>query len=585
MNKFIQIKNDKYFVDKTSYLPIIDEFIQQHTYLAFSAPQGLGLSTFIDMLSAFYGQEFTAEAFANTAVVNETIYAKAGHYQVITIDLTAYQEEATFASLYSALTTEINTQLNVTQNDIVSSLRSFYKQTQKPVLLIWQNFASFESKIKRNLEYLHKWRRFLYTLRDVNFKAKFIYAMFAVDYLFFPAVVTRPGIAPNIDKCLFKDTNLLSTTTNKTLVGAYGFSDAEITQLWPTQKCLNLTIQDIFHWCGGYFDKYFRPQGVKDAFEHDDLFMSIDATQMLSVLEELYQQQIYGDAAFLSEFDIATLVTGGAMQLTLGGSSMEDPNSENARHLNNIQHSLQSLIKLGMINEKNSSKGITYQVLNRETLSALEEAIEEQPSGYLSKLLAIYAKYDNVIRCVQENKIDGVCELLTDFICLQGNTLKYTPRGFLAHVFRQLPGYSPLEFRYGRLKMIPTDPKKPPFYVAFTCYASIYSNLRAFEESADFFKKLQEKDTSPQQVEQVLSDFLTSDMLFAKVAHLDTCENEIAGCACLLFNLTDTPHSKGSQYCVQVPNTIWYLEYCLATTKAPYLLDETTLPEIFRNEQ
>ena len=158
-NLYISLCSRNLRVDKTSYIEVVDEAVADgHNFISLCAPAGLGVSTFADMIGAFYDQRTDPAVFWGSDIVNkQDIFKKRGSFTVLTFDFT----DVNATTSYNTFITDLSTQTaqaiksmypevkKLPRYDWVALLRGLYAESGKKLVLIFKNFDRVQRFVTR----------------------------------------------------------------------------------------------------------------------------------------------------------------------------------------------------------------------------------------------------------------------------------------------------------------------------------------------------------------------------------------------------------------------------------------------------
>ena len=395
-NEFISICSQKLRADKTRFISALDKEVQNNSFLSVCASKGLGVSTFLDMLVAFYGKQYFVEPFLNSDICKDIdVLDKRGSCFGLTFDFAEVNSTTNYNKLITQLVLDTETAAasilghnSFPRNNFIKLLRYIADAKQCKLFIVLKNFDRVLRFVTKNLETLNAWRRLFALLAQSNLHSPFVYAVVAGTHI--PSIIDMMYSPDNRNKSkIFTDLSADSYKNSDDFYGWCGITQNEVHSILKSNGS-DLDFNELYDWCGHYDEALFRPGSVFSSLSNNDLFMTINVDSGVWYAREIVNNG-YGCYLLCGDIGVGRLFNGEA--ISMHEININDPRRTTGtvqEVYNFSRRFLQSLYAEGIVSiaKQKDSRLDNAELVNKETIFAVGEAISES-DDYLSELCAI----------------------------------------------------------------------------------------------------------------------------------------------------------------------------------------------------
>lgn len=395
-NEYISLCSQKLRADKTRFIKIIDEEVNKNCFVSLCAPRGLGVSTFMDMLAAFYDAKYQLESFLELDVCKDVgVLGNRGKFLSLVFDFAEVNSTTNYNRLIAQLVADTENaaatilgHTSFPKNNLVKLLRFLAEAKKTKLVIILKNFDRVLRFVTKTIEPLTAWRRLFTLLAQQNANSPFLYAVVAgthipsiIDMMFNPDNRAKPKIFTDLSADNFAQANDIH--------GWCGITQDEIHALMKKNP-IDLEFNELYDWCGHYDEALFRPKSVFASMSNNDLFMTINVDSGVWYAREIVNNG-YGAFLLCGDIGVGRLFNGES--ISMHELNINDPRRSNGavqEIYNFSRRFLQSLYADGLVSvaKQKDTRLDNAELVNRETVLAVGEAITEM-DDYLSELCNI----------------------------------------------------------------------------------------------------------------------------------------------------------------------------------------------------
>ncbi len=455
-NLYSSLCSQKLRADKTGYLALVERAVNEHgPFVSFSAPHGLGVSTFLDMINAFYGDRYPTRLFMDTAISRDgDIMSRRGRYLELTYDFA----EVTATTSYNELITKLCEETHKaamqlfpdkvrgnSDYDFGRSLLSLSNIAGKKLVISFKNFDRVQRYAIKSLNILHAWERLFVQLLQLNSRNDFIYILAVGSHISGMVDLLVNPEHPN-QKLFFSLTGVDSPYSDE-MYGWCGITQDELSCI--LQGCFSkLDPDDLYDWCGHYDNGLMRPASVFASIVESDLIMTVNIDSGMWYVKEILESG-FGAYLLCGEVGVARLLNG--EHISMHQMSRYDPRKPTpyAQEIYNFtRRFLNMLCGEGLITVSRQFKENldNAALVNTEIRLSVSDAVSET-TDYVGTLTKIVAGRTDLTKAFSRNNIQPFVEILLKYIAFKRkhtsdkSPVKITIWQAVYDLLIDLPGY------------------------------------------------------------------------------------------------------------------------------------------------
>lgn len=411
--------------DKTSYIGIVEECAAAgHSFVSLTAPRGLGVSTFADMLGAFYGPGADPALFPGASGPEKD---RLGSCAVLGYDFAEVNAATPYNGLVAQLAAETAAAVAVLypevrklpRYDFAAQLQAVAAGTGRELVLILKNFDRIPRFVTRRAEFLNAWRRLWAGIAEANRRKKFIHLAVAgthipgiMDMMINPA---RPG-----EGSLFYNLAPGTGPAASRMFGWCGITYEEMTAILKAGSS-GLDSDELYDWCGHYDGGLVRPGTLFTSIESKDLFITSGAGNAVWFIRETLGA---GNGSYLlcGDLGVARLLNGETVSMR--ELSRYDPRARSP-HAGEIyaftRRFLQILYSEGLISlvrQTGDPRLDVAELVNTEVMLAVTEEVSAN-DDYLKALCDLAAEREKIQLSFENGDGFVLGEILKRYLELQ----------------------------------------------------------------------------------------------------------------------------------------------------------------------
>ncbi|MGN1392630.1 MAG: AAA family ATPase [Succinivibrionaceae bacterium] len=396
-NLYCSIKDSEFFIDKTYYIKALDKEIEKHPFISFVAPNGLGVSTFVDMLATFYDFRYPQKLFENTDIYHcHELMAKRNGFISLVYDFNGINLNSSYNDVIMEMCAQTAVAIkaifpnisSLPRNDIIKQFRTIYSVTGKQPVIIFKNLDNFILNVTQTRNLLISWSRLCTQLYDLCYRDNVIYALFTSSHM--PNTVNNlrdPDLANQ--QYLFFDISDPNHEVYDSLCGWCGLTFEELETLLANNYS-ELSSDEIYDWCGHYVGGSMRFESAFKAIQENDLFLTIDVKPAVDYARTVLNDG-FGFYLLSGDMGVARLLTNN--ELTNSSLNVYDPriSAQKNRELYSFSRRfLERLSSYGILSlVRVSNQPVdTAQLVNKEVSFAISDEIA-QVDDFLNKISKI----------------------------------------------------------------------------------------------------------------------------------------------------------------------------------------------------
>ncbi len=427
-NLYISLCSRKLRADKTSYIEEVDNAVSEgHNFISLCAPGGLGVSTFADMVGAFYNEKTETSVFWGTDIVKSAdTFAKRGRYAVLTFDFM----EVNNTTQYNRFITDLCEQTaqairtlypetgKLPKYDWAAQLKTLSADTGRKLVLIFKNFDRVLRFVTRTADFLNAWRRLWAGLIESSRRDGFIYLALAgthipgiTDMLVHPE---HPGAGS-----LFYNLSSEKQTGSTRMFGWCGITFEEMTTILKASFS-ELDSDELYDWCGHYDGGLVKPSTLFTSIEARDMFITSNVSNAIWFVRDSLGS---GTGAYLlcGDIGVARLLNGEVVNMK--EVSQYDPrvNTGYAREIYAYtRRFLQILYAEGLVSlvTQTDSRLDVAELVNTEIVMAVADEVNSN-SDYLRDLCSLVSRREQIEQAIEDADASVLGEGLRDYLLLQ----------------------------------------------------------------------------------------------------------------------------------------------------------------------
>lgn len=427
-NLYISLCSRNLRVDKTSYIEVVDNAVADgHNFISLCAPAGLGVSTFADMIGAFYDQRTDPAVFWGADIVSkQETFKKRGGFTVLTYDFTDVNATTSYNTFITDLSTQTAQAIKSMYPDVkklprydwVALLRALYAESGKKLVLIFKNFDRVQRFVTRSSEFLNAWRRLWVSLIEADRREGFIYLSLAGTHI--------PGIADMLVHpehpdagSLFYNLSSEKQTGSSRMFGWCGITYEEMTTILKASFS-ELDSDELYDWCGHYDGGLVKPRTLFTSIEAKDLFITSVVSNAVWFIRDSLNS---GNGAYLlcGDIGIARLLNGEVVNTR--EISRFDPRN-NTRYTGEIysytRRFLQILYAEGLVSlvTRDDSRLDVAELVNTEIVMAVSDEINAH-DDYLRELCGLVSRREQIQLALENTDASVLADVLCGYLKLQ----------------------------------------------------------------------------------------------------------------------------------------------------------------------
>ncbi|MEG2511516.1 MAG: AAA family ATPase [Bacilli bacterium] len=365
-----ELSNEKYFVDKSKMISIINEKISTKSkYICLTRPRRFGKSSVIDMLGAYYSKSInSSEIFNDLKISKDDTYKEhLNKYNVVNIsfneitdNMKSYEEY--MSNIINEVKKELIIKFNIEDvNEADSLKRVFQKSNQKFIFLLDEWDYIFNNNLFEENQ-----NNFLEFLRNLLKDEPYVALCYMTGVL--PIKKYSSGSALN----MFDEYTML----NDMLYGEFfGFTEEEVYNLCNMQN--KISFDKISSWYNGYInedeDRIYNPRSVVKALQNSKCISYWTNT---GAMDEVVHYLKYNTLEIRD--DVIEMVSGGEIDITIDEefrAGQEAPRTK--------EEIYSAMIILGFLSYHDGY----LKIPNKELMKEFEKALRDKSFGYVSEII------------------------------------------------------------------------------------------------------------------------------------------------------------------------------------------------------
>ena len=414
LENFIELYNEKYYVDKSEIISLINEKIYSKSkYICITRPRRFGKTSIINMLGAYYTKNIDSkDIFDKLKISNSQSYLKnLNKYNVISISFNKLSDRGnTYADYMEMIKTSII-------NDIVEqyqevnpekyfSISDMLEATNDKFIFIIDEW----DYIFNNNLFKDNQNDFLEFLRNLLKDRSYI------------ALAYMTGVLPIKKHSSTSALNMFDeyTMLNDMLYGRYfGFIEEEVKELCHKQS--KLSFEEISGWYNGYInedgDKIYNPRSVVKALQNGKCISYWTNTGAMDEVREYLKYNIMDVRE-----DVIKMVSGYDVDIIVNEefrAGQEPPKTKIEIY--------SAMIILGFLSYYDGY----LKIPNKELMREFEKALQDKSFGYVSEIIK---NSRNMLTATVSQDTESVAQILQEIHNSEIPILKYNDENSLSCV-------------------------------------------------------------------------------------------------------------------------------------------------------
>ena len=425
-NLYVSLCSQKLRADKTGYIEILDDLARKgQCFMTLSAPRGLGVSTFLDMLNAFYGDRYQSLIFADTEVSrNSAVMAGRGAYFELAFDFAEVSATTGYNELITRLCEETFRVMKTvfpgkargkTEYDFAKCLLAISRTSGKKLVITFKNFDRVQRYAIRHLNFLNAWQRLFARIEQLNSREDFIFMLVAGVHI--PGMTELLRNPDNPSRRLFLSLTDKDFPGAEDMYGWCGITQEELTYILQGSMS-DLDEGDLYDWCGHYGQALMRPASVFASIAEHDFIMTVNIDSGMWYIKEILEAG-YGSFLLCGEVGVARLLNGESVSMhQLCDYDCRKRTQYSTEIYSFTKRFLSMLTGEGLITVARQFDDDleNAEIVNRETLLSISDMLSEDSESYVSRLSAIALGRRDLPEAFASGNGESFGNLLTRYI-------------------------------------------------------------------------------------------------------------------------------------------------------------------------
>ncbi len=413
-DNFNELLNNKYFVDKSSIIELLNERIgTNQKYICITRPRRFGKSSIINMIGSYYSKyNDSKEIFDKLNISNCNTYEKhINKYNIIKIDFSEIPDESCSYEDYierikNNLSNDLkNTYSNIDFSNLTSLSDKFIKTNDKFIFIL----DEWDFIFNRNI-FTKNHNDFLEFIRSLLKDKSYVQLCYMTGIL--PIKRYSTGSALN----MFEEYTFLK---DRVFDEYFGFTEKEVKSLCLKNNKVNYN--DLESWYNGYITangaKIYNPRSVVLALLNN--YCESYWTNTGAMNEVLYYLKLDINGVF---DDVLKMVNGEEIEIEI-----DEEYRAGQDILQTVEEIYSAMIVLGFLSYY---EGV-IKIPNKEIMKEFEKAVKDESFGEVSRIVNNSKK---MLRATQTEDTETMVEILHDIHNSEIPILKYNDENSLSCV-------------------------------------------------------------------------------------------------------------------------------------------------------
>ncbi|WP_406041696.1 AAA family ATPase [Succinimonas sp.] len=425
-NLYVSLCSQKLRADKTGYIEILDDLARNgHVFQTLSAPRGLGVSTFLDMLNAFYGDRYQSLIFADTAVSrNAALMTRRGAFFELAFDFAEINATTGYNEIITRLCEETFRVMKTvfpgqgrhkTEYDFAKCLLAISRIAGKKLVITFKNFDRVQRYAIKQLNILTAWQRLFAQIQQLNLREDFIFLLVAGAHI--PGMTELLVNPENPDRRLFFSLTEKNSPKADDMYGWCGITQEELTYILQGSMS-DLDEGDLYDWCGHYGQALMRPASVFASIAEHDFIMTVNIDSGLWYIRDILEAG-YGSFLLCGEIGVARLLNGESVSMHQLSECDSRKSTQYAAEIYSFTRRFLNMLSgegLITVTGQFGGKLDNAEIANRETQLSVSDALSEDSGSYVSQLCRIAAGRTRLAEAFAAGEARSFADLLVSYL-------------------------------------------------------------------------------------------------------------------------------------------------------------------------
>lgn len=370
LKNFEELFNEKYFVDKSLIIELLNEKISTKSkYVCITRPRRFGKSSVVDMLGAYYSKGVNSKSIFDKLEISK-VNGYENHlnkYNVINVSFNEITDNMkTYDEYINNIITEVKKEViesfDINDVSINDSLKRILEKSEQKYIFI---FDEWDYIFNNNL-FVENQNDFLEVIRNLLKDQPYVAMAYMTGVL--PIKKYSSGSALN----MFDEHTML----NDMMYGDYfGFTENEVKQLCKNQE--SVSFEEISEWYNGYINeeatKLYNPRSVIKALQNKKCKSYWTNT---GAMDEVTEYLKYNTLEIRD--DVIKMVAGEEVDMFIDEEFRAGQGAPR-----NKEEIYSAMIVLGFLSYYDGY----IKIPNKELMKEFEKALKDESFGYVSEII------------------------------------------------------------------------------------------------------------------------------------------------------------------------------------------------------